>query len=123
MHLIIKGSDLTITPSLLQYVEDKITRLGRLLPEGSPLPVSRVELARSSEHHRKGKIFYAEINLKLSGSVLLRAEAHGYDIRTAFDAARREVQQELRKFKGRRVVRARTGARRAKQRLRESLRA
>jgi len=118
MRIIVKGSGFSVTPSLLQYVEDKINRLAKLLPEGSALPIARIELTRSTKHHRKGRVFYAEINLTVSGNILLRAEAMHFDIRSAFDSARREVRTELRKFKEKRATNFRRGARKVKRRVR-----
>lgn len=118
MQLIVKATQFTLTPALLIYVEDKMNRLSKLLPKNSGLASARIELARATRHHKKGKVYYAEINLNIAGKLLMRAEATHYDVRAAFDAARQEVQTELRRFEDKRVASVRRGARRVKSRIR-----
>ena len=59
----------------------------------------RLEVARTTEHHRKGdEIFMAAIDLDLPGNVL-RSEASASDIRKAIDDVRAMMQAEIQKYK------------------------
>lgn len=51
------------------------------------------------QHHRKGKVYRAEINLNLKGNKLLRAEETGSDLLSAVDIAKDKVKSQLIKLK------------------------
>lgn len=57
-----------------------------------------VEIGKSTRHHRNGPVFYAEINLRISGH-LLRATCSHEDLRNAIVDAKDELQQQIKKFK------------------------
>lgn len=87
-----------ITPDepLKVFVEDGIGGLEKFLGSG---PVeARVEIGLPSKHHRSGRIYYAEINLKIGGK-LLRATCQHEDLRNAIVDAKNELQREIKKFK------------------------
>ncbi len=100
MKIIIKSTNLDLTPSLSTYIEDKLGDLARLVKkfdsEGSA--DMRVEVARTTRHHHKGEVFMAEINFHLGGRTL-RISENGEDIRKAIDAAKHKLQIEIKKFK------------------------
>ena len=87
-----------ITPDepLRVFIEDRIGGLGKFLGEG-PIE-ARVEVGLPSKHHRSGRIYYAEINLKVGGK-LLRATCQHEDLRNAIVDAKNELQREIKKFK------------------------
>lgn len=117
MKIIIKSTNLDLTPSLNQYIEDKIGGLDKFLT-GSPSAEAYMEIARTTMHHKSGKVFRAEVNLKLNG-VNFRAEFEDDDMRTAIDKVRDELQQEIKKFKGKKTTLYKKGARLAKEKLRQ----
>jgi ribosome-associated translation inhibitor RaiA len=51
--------------------------------------------------YRSGRIYYAEVNLKLGGN-LLRATCQHEDMRNAIVDAKNELQSEIKKFKDKR---------------------
>lgn len=87
-----------IKPSepLKVFIEDKIGGLERFF--GLGLVEARVEIGLPSKHHRSGRIYYAEINLKIGGK-LLRATCQHEDLRNAIVDAKNELQRQLKKFK------------------------
>lgn len=117
MRIIIKTTNLDVTPSLNKYLEDKIGGLGKFLIS-SPSAEAFVEIARTTLHHKSGKVFRAEVNLKING-VKFRAEFEDDDMRTAIDKVRDELQQEIKKFKGKKSTLYKKGARLAKEKLRQ----
>lgn len=87
-----------ITPDdpLVVFVNEKIGSLDKLLGDG---PISaKVEIGLPSKHHRSGKIFYAEVNLKVGGK-LFRATCQHEDLRNAIVDVKDELQSQIKKFK------------------------
>ena len=98
------------------FVEDKIGGLEKFFPPEAPRPPLagdpplegkyskdpievRVEIGKPSKHHRSGKVFYAEANLKMGGK-LLRATCQHEDLRNAIVEVKDELQRQIKKFKG-----------------------
>lgn len=102
MRLHIKATNLDITPPLRVYIETKLGRLGKLLQkmEKNQEFLLRVEVARGNRHHKKGNVYYAEANLDI-GKKALRAESENWDARLAINEVYRELEREIKKFKGR----------------------
>ena len=100
MQIIVKATNLDLTPAISDYIEAKIDPLGRFIKkfETKSEIKTEVEIARTTKHHRHGNIFYAEINLHLQRKIL-RAEHSDWDIRIAIDKARDKMQQEIKKYK------------------------
>ena len=99
MKIILSGKNITLDGPLRVFVEDRIGGLGKFLGKG-PIEV-RVEIGLPSRHHRSGKIFYAEINLKIGGK-LLRATCQHEDMRNAIVDVKNEMQKQINKFKNKR---------------------
>ncbi len=119
MRINIRQKDIEITSALQVYIETKLIKpLQRLLGKSLPqeLPLLDIECARTTTHHRKGKVFYAEANLSI-GKNRLRAEAQEDDMRKAIDILESELQREIKKFKERNRTRAKQDGRRVKETL------
>jgi len=88
------------TPSLKAFVEKKLGSLERFVRrfdmEGAV--ELRVEVAKTTQHHRKGEVFYAEGNLRLP-KALLRAEEYAEDLRVAVDRLKHTLELEIKKYK------------------------
>ena len=84
---------------LEKFVEEKIGGLDNVI--GNDKSTARVEIGLPSKHHRSGKIFYAEVNLKMGG-VLLRASCEHEDLRNAIVDVKNELQVQIKKFKDKR---------------------
>ena len=99
MKIIIRGANIDLTPSIKAFVEEKVGSVEKFInPSDIELAEARVEVGKSSQHHKTGPVFYAEINLKI-GSKLLRAVVEHEDLHTAVDFARNEVEAQLKKEK------------------------
>jgi len=57
-----------------------------------------VEVGRLTRHHRRGRVYRAEVNLA-APRLNLRAVEEGEDLRAAIDAVRDKLQREIKKFK------------------------
>lgn len=101
MNIIIKTSKLELTPAIEEYIYEKIGSLDRFIKnrfEQKGEIKAEVEIARTTKHHRRGDVFYAEINLHLPKKNL-RAEHSDWDIRVAIDQAKDKLRQEIKKYK------------------------
>lgn len=100
MNITIKKT-LDVTPSLATYIEEKLMPLAKFVKpfeKGGEITL-RLEVSRTTEHHRKGdEIFMAAIDLGLPGKVL-RSEASASDIRKAIDEVRTMMHMEIQKYK------------------------
>ena len=100
MQLIIKGKNVEITDWLRQYVEKKVNRLDRYLPD---IQEARVELSvqqtRSSQDRQ-----VAQLTVRSNG-VILRAEERTDDMFAAIDAVVDKMNRQVARYKGKRVDR------------------
>jgi ribosomal subunit interface protein len=121
MALLITHGAIRLTPALRTLAERKAEKLMRVTKMFGNGAVIRMEFGRVTAHHRKGKIFRAEINCDIPGIKVgaLRAEATHWDLRTAVDRATDEMARQLEKFRGRLAAQYKKGAREFKRRIRE----
>ena len=126
MKVNIKTTNIELDEALVVWVNDRIGELDRILGAFGPESVSVgekekveafVEIGKISKHHLKGDVFRAEVQLILPKKSL-RAVARDNDLRTAINIAKEEIQGEIKKYKGKRVARARKWARILKEKFR-----
>ncbi len=124
MQINIKATNLELTPAIRQYIEIKIGSLEHFLKrfESKPPHQTRigaegaknnksalwcggkseievfVEIARTTKHHYKGDVFYAEATFSI-GKKVLRAEHSDWNIRVTIDRVKDKLQQEIKKYK------------------------
>ncbi len=112
MRVTIRQKNLEITPALRVYVESKLLKPIRRFMKDAAAEDSSIldlELGRSTMHHKKGKVYHAEVSLTLRGR-LLRAEADDEDIRVACDILAEELRREILSYQNRaRALELRSG--------------
>ncbi|MBI2515152.1 ribosome-associated translation inhibitor RaiA [Candidatus Wolfebacteria bacterium] len=101
MKINLKATNLDLTPAIREYLEKRIGSLEKFVKrfEIRGEVKLEVEIARTARHHRKGNVFYAEVNLHLPKKIL-RAEHSDADIRAAIDKVKDKLKMELVKYKG-----------------------
>ncbi len=109
MNISMKGTNLTLTPSVKQYVNEKVGNLAKFIVATE----AKVELERD-RHHQSGQVFRAEIMLVVGGK-MMRAEAGGEDIYAAIDLTIPKLKEQIGKFKDKKKTLIRRGARSAKR--------
>ena len=102
MDINIKATNLDLTLPLKKCIEEKIGGLDRFLGKNSESEAF-LEVARATYHHKKGNVFRADINLK-SDRLNFRAEAESSDIRVAIDKVKDELQEEIKKIRGKQIT-------------------
>jgi ribosomal subunit interface protein len=101
MRLQIKTKGFELTPSLQQFVEEKMSGLEKFLErwdkEGAV--ILDVEISKTTQHHNKGNVYYAEGNLQIPNAPLLRIEETNEEMRAAIDKLKDRLKNELLRFK------------------------
>src|SRR3972149_11821890 len=88
MNINLKTKGFDLTGAIEIYLREKLDSLDKILPQDESISAD-VELMRTTNHHNKGNIYRAEVNLAVSGR-LIRAAAEEWDLRVAIDAAKDE---------------------------------
>ena len=98
MKINISAKNISLDDALVTFVEDKIGGLEKFLKDPNNLIEMRVEIGKPSKRHRSGRVYYAEVNMKVGGK-LLRATCQHEDLRNAIVDVKDELQEQIRKFK------------------------
>lgn len=97
MQLTVHGRHLEVTDWVRQYIEKKVSRLERYLPQMQEI---RAELTQS-ETRAAADRYTAQITLWANGQIL-RAEESTSDIFASIDATVDKMASQMQRFKGRR---------------------
>jgi len=108
MIIDLKGTSLDLTSPIKEYIEKRLQPLSRFIKRHEAKSETHlfVEIARTTKHHHKGNVFYAEVTLELPKSVL-RAEATNSDIRSAIDEVKDILKREMKQYKEKHAARLR----------------
>jgi len=106
MQIIITGKNLEITDRLRSYIEKKVNKLDRFLPN---VDEARVELSVQSAKSAQDR-HVVQLTLR-ANSTILRAEERSADMQTSIDAVLDKMSRQMERYKGkRRRSRSRTQA-------------
>lgn len=117
MKINLKTKNFGLTPSIKNYLEQKLNSLNKFLPNDESISAD-VELSKTTKHHQKGDIFRAEVNLNVPGK-LIRAAAEEWDLMVAVDAVKDELQREIKSNKEKKISLYKKKARLFKKLLRK----
>ena len=111
----IKTTDFVMTPSIKDYVEKRVMHLDKFVnPSIKELPMCYVEIGKTTNHHKNGDLFRAEVTIHIGGKVL-RAEASEEDLYAALDKVSEEMTEELKSFKDKKVSLLKRGGAKIKE--------
>lgn len=122
MQISLKGTNIQILESTREYVDRKLVRTAEKFfkparqlagGDGGDSVALSIEVEKTTNHHKKGNIFRAEVNLK-TGKVSLRAESTAETLTNAIDEVEYELSREIKKFKEKKRTEMLKGARRVK---------
>jgi ribosomal subunit interface protein len=117
----IKTTNFQLTDSIREYIEKKFGELEKFVSaytddNGRRSTIEAfVEVGRTTQHHKKGDVYKAEVQIRLPGAQGIRSVSERWDIHQAIDEARDEMQRQLNKYKGKRRSRFYHAARLAKR--------
>jgi putative sigma-54 modulation protein len=119
MEIIIKGTNIKLTESLKDFIEEKIRDLEKFfefkVKENFEVKAF-IEIGKLSKHHRRGDVFYAECQIFLPGKGV-RSVAEKEDLKSAICDVKDELQRQLKKYKKVQIQKTTTGQRRIKKNL------
>lgn len=98
MKVTIKATNLDLTLELKRVIEEEIATLDKFIPQINTPVEAFVEVALETRHHKKGKIYYAEANIKIPGEII-RSEVREENIYKAINTMKDELQGLFEKYK------------------------
>lgn len=111
MKIIIKATNIELSPGLKQYIEEKIGGLDKFLEKfNQELVEARVEVGKITKGQRQGEIFKTEVNLSIERR-LIRVEETAESLNAAIDLVKDELQREIRRYKNKTQTKFIRGAR------------
>jgi len=116
----IKSTNLELTPSIINYIKEKIGSLEKLVfnigreldssLKSKPAIEGWIEVEKTTHHHRKGKVFRAECQIKLPGKSI-RVESLKEDLLLAINEVKDNLQRELKQYKEKQIAKSRKSVR------------
>ncbi len=94
----IKGTNLDLTDAIKDAVANELSALDPMVERWGDAASADVEVGRTTNHHHKGEVFRAEVNLQIPGK-LLRAEDENEDLYIAIKNVAGTLGRELNKEK------------------------
>jgi len=89
----IQGTNIELTDAIRGYITQKVEDISRFTKRFDPCDVA-VEVGKTSEHHNKGDVFFAEMNVVILGDVV-RAHTERDDLYAAIDEVKDDVKRQL----------------------------
>lgn len=126
MKIVLKASNIKLTPPLKKWIFDTIEPIERFLTifekdyyggfwgKGKPRVEAWVEVGRATHHHHQGPVFRAECQIRLPGKSI-RSEIISSDLRQAVAELRNNLQEELKGYKEKLIARTRRNQRAVKR--------
>ena len=108
-----------MTPETEEYINNKVSSVEKFLQVSHEENILVEFEVEQSTHHKKGEVYRAEANLSVRGK-LYRAESSNYDVRTAIDNVRDQLEKQIRRSKTKRFELVEKGARIIKSILRRN---
>ncbi len=102
MKINIRAGKLDLTPSIITYIENKFGTLSSYLKSLDEFGQAEVwvVITRTTRHHRRGMVYGAAADLRLTGRIL-RAEDVGVNMRSVIDSVKKKLRLEIEKYKTR----------------------
>jgi putative sigma-54 modulation protein len=91
----VNSTNMDLTDAISDYLDKKISGLDKFVHSIDDA-IARIEVGRTTNHHHKGEVFRAEINLEYSDHKF-RAVAEADDLYKAIDMAKEEMANEITK--------------------------
>jgi putative sigma-54 modulation protein len=104
MDLVIQGRNLDVTPRIHSYIERKVGRLDRYMPN---IVEVRVDVGEEKSN-RMGNRMIAQVTVRHLGGTILRAEERTTDLFAAIDAVVDKLYRQIERYKGKRKRRGDT---------------
>ena|SRR3990167_6281170 len=110
MKINIKATGIELTPAITDYINKKFSSIEKHIDKDHSDVLAQVEVGKSTEHHKSGKIFRAEIHLTGGGLDLYNVREE-FDLYAAIDLVKDEMVASLTQTKDKSETLTRRGAR------------
>jgi|SRR3989344_8744864 len=127
MHITVKTTNFALTEAIAAYVESRLAPMEKLTQRaeardqdevrGTDPVLARVEVGKTTNHHKKGDVFQCVVQLEIPGEPNLRAESVQEDLHAAIDAVRDELERELKRSQSKQRDSVIKGGRELKERM------
>jgi putative sigma-54 modulation protein len=115
MNISIKSTNIELTRALKDYTEKRISSVAKFTPEKID---AFVEIGKTTNHHRQGDVFKAEVNITTSLGKKFCAISETSDLYQSIDEVRDEIVREISSSKGKKETLWKRGARKVKDIIR-----
>lgn len=112
----VKITNMELTEAILNYVHSKVDTLGRFI-DPHVQALAEIEIGKTSQHHQKGDVYKAEINLTV-GKDNFQAVVIESDLYAAVDRMKDVITQEITRSKKKKTHLFRRGKQKIKDLLR-----
>jgi len=116
MKINIKATGIELTEAIQEYAEKKVGALEKYFKHSSDSHLVQVELGKTTNHHKEGAIFRAEIHITGGMDVYVASEEE--DLYAAIDLMEADAARELQSEKSKRFKLLRRGQRTLKDMVR-----
>lgn len=118
MNINLKGTGIELTEAITDYATKKISTLEKFIDKKYAGAVFRVEVGKTTKHHKSGDVFRAEVNVT-GGGLDIYSVVEADDLYTAIDLVEAEVARELVQGKSKRIKLLRRGQRAIKDLMKD----
>ena len=103
MEFAIKTKNMQLTPAIASVVQLRLESLARKVKRFGSSVTGEVEVGKTSNHHKKGEVFRAEIHVRLPGK-LVYTESTQEDLYAAIGDAKRDAERQVVDYKGKKLA-------------------
>ncbi len=121
MRTNIKYTRLSSTPDIEKHIASRMQTIQKLVDSKDESAQAQVEVSKTSDHHKTGDVYRAEINMHIAGADFY-AFSEGSDLLGTLDAVRDDIVRKIKTNKDKRVSFVRRGGRKIKNYLRGIIR-
>jgi len=114
MKINIKATNMELTPAISDYLSKKLTAIEKFIDIDDDSAICGLEVGKTTNHHRTGDYFRAEINLDWAGRQYYSAVEKD-DLYAAIDEMKDQIVAELGKSKDKHDESVREGGKQAKE--------
>lgn len=115
MRINIKATGMELTPAISDYVDKKISSLDKYIKNEDA--VAQVEVGKSTQHHKSGEVFRAEVHVTGAG-LDIYAASEAEDLYAAIDLVKDEITRNVVVEKDKKLTLSRKGAQMVKDMMR-----
>lgn len=107
MKMQIKATDITLSSAIKDYAERKVSSLDKFFNAEDDV-ITSIEVGKTSQHHKSGNVFRAEISIRAAGKNFYAASEKN-DLYAAIDEVKDEIHRKIISSKNKKETLVRRG--------------